>query len=286
MSFLVLCASSGLVFSQTSNVLYPDLYSQYTANMYLVNISYVPSEISTELSAFYKFQQGAFKDVATMSFSAARFFRNEHESVHALRFSVFNEKQGPYISSPRAYAHYAYELSLGEDAKMSAGVAMGFAGMNYTGVSTTGDINVLLPDAATGLVFKYRTLHVGAASQQLLNSKTKPFSGQIELRRYFHFDMGHQLELNDEWTWKYHALYRVLPSMPHEFMLGTSTVFREAIGVGFVARSNGGISVFGEVALDSEKDKLKLILNYNSSFFQLVPSFQNSIEIGLGYVLK
>lgn len=278
--------ASSFAWSQPINALYPDLYSQYDANMYLVNAAYVPNEIATELSAFYKFQQGAFKDVATMSFSAAKFFRNENESVHALRVSVFNEKQGPYISSPRGYAHYAYELPLGEETKLAGGLAMGFAGMNYTGVSTTGDVNVLMPDASSGIVFKFRTLHLGAAGQQLLNSKTKPFAGQIELKRYFHFHIGHELDLNENWKWKYYALYRLLPTIPHETVLGTSVVFREAIGLGSVYRSNGGIALYGEIALDSEKDKLKLIFNYNSSFFQLVPSFQNSIEIGVGYVLK
>jgi len=284
--FLLFSITSSIAWSQTTNVLYPDLYSQYDANMYLVNAAYVPNEIATDLSAFYKFQQGAFKDVATMSFSAAKFFRKENESVHALRISVFNEKQGPYISSPRGYVNYAYELPLGEETKLAGGLAMGFAGMNYTGVSTTGDVNVLMPDASSGLVFKFRTLHLGAAGQQLLNSKTKPFAGQIELRRYFHFHMSHELDLNENWKWKYYALYRLLPLIPNEALVGTSFMFREAIGLGAVCRSNSGIALFGEVALDSEKDRLKLIFNYNSSLFQLIPSFQNSIEIGVGYVLK
>jgi hypothetical protein len=94
------------------------------------------------------------------------------------------------------------------------------------------------------------------------------------------------LDLNENWKWKYYALYRLLPSIQNELLLGASIMFREAIGIGAVYRSNGGISVFGEVALDSEKDRLKLIFNYNSSLFQLIPSFQNSIEIGVGYVLK
>jgi hypothetical protein len=284
--FLFSLSAPCLSWCQLTNVLYPDLYTLYDANMYLVNTAYIPNDTRTDLSAFYKFQIGAFKEVSTLAFSAAKLYRRENESVHSLRLTVFNEKQGPYISSPRAYVNYGYELRLGEETRLAGGLAMGFAGMNYTGVSTTGDVNMLLPDASSGLIFKYKTLHLGAASQQLLNSKTKPFYSQIELRRHYHVHLSHELDLGLHWKWKYYALYRLLPATANELMVGTFLLYSQAIGLGVVMRSNSGISIYGEMALDSKNDRLKIVFNYNSNFFQLVPAFQNSIELGVGYVLK
>lgn len=262
------------------------MYTLYDPNMYLVNPGYIISETNLDLSAFYKFQTGAFKEVSTLAFSAAKTFQNDNDAAHSLRVSVFNEKQGPYISSPRGYASYAYELPIAEETYLGAGLSLGAAGMNYSGVSTTGDINVYMPDGAAGLAFKYRSFHLGAAGLQLLNSQTKPFYGALELKRYYHFHMSHEVELDENWKWKYYALYRLLPSIPNEVLVGTSLFFSNAIGLGTVLRSNSGISVYGELALDDENNRLSLIFNYNSSFFQLIPAFQNSIEVGVGYRLK
>lgn len=270
----------------SSNILYPDLYTLYDANMYLVNAAYVPNETKTDLSAFYKFQTGAFKDVATMSGSAAKLFEANNGGIHSIRLNIFNEKQGPYISGPRANANYAFELPLGSETRLSAGLASGFAGLNYAGVSTTGSLNTYLPDASAGLMFKYRELHLGIAGLQLLNPKTKPFSSQIELPRYYHFHLEHQLQVAENIKWKYYGLYRALPEIKDELLVGTQVLFSEAFGAGAIVRSNAGISIYAELALDSERDRLKILVNYNSSFFELVPKFQDSMELGLGYVLK
>jgi len=218
--------------------------------------------------------------------SAAKLLEANNEGIHSIRITVFNEKQGPYISSPRGNANYAYELPLGSETRLATGIALGFAGMNYTGVSTTGDVNTFLPDASAGLVFKFRELQLGVSGQQLLNAKTKPFTSQIELPRFFHFHMEHQLEVTESIKWKYYALYRAMPSIQDELFIGTQVLFSDAIGAGAIVRSRAGISLYAEFALDSEKDRLKLLVNYNSSFFELVPKFQDSMELGIGYVLK
>lgn len=270
----------------TANILYPDLYTLYEPNLYLINAAYVPHDTHTDLSAFYKFQTGAFKEVATLTCSAAKLFDANNEGIHSIRLNVLNEKQGPYISSPRANVNYAYELPLGSKTRLGAGLATGFAGMSYTGVSTTGSVNSYLPDASAGLIFKYRELHLGIAGLQLFNAKTKPFTSQIELPRYYHFHLEHQLQLAENVKWKYYALYRALPEIKNELLVGMQVLFSEAFGVGAIVRSNAGLSIYAELALDSEKDRLKILVNYNSSFFELVPKFQDSMEIGIGYVLK
>lgn len=271
---------------QQTNVLYPDLYTHYTANMYLVNAAYIPTETRTDLSAYYKFQTGIFKDVSTLSFSAAKVFERENGSCHSLRLIAFNEKQGPYISSPRAYANYGYELSLGEETRLAGGMALGLAGMSYTGVTTTGDATQYYFDASAGVIFKYKMFQLGAAGLQLPNSSSKDLYGKMELRRYYHFHLAHEWQVSSSFQWKYYALCRILPLVPSQWWVGTSITFHEAVGIGCTFRSNAGISLYTEMALDSERDRLKLIFNYNSSFFNLTPSFQNSMELGVGYVLK
>lgn len=270
---------------QQTNVLYPDLYTQYVANMYLVNSAYIPSETRTDLSAYYKFQTGIFKEVSTLAFSAAKLYERDNNSTHSLRLSAFNEKQGPYISSPRAYANYGYELSLSEETKLAGGIAVGIAGMSYTGITSTGDATEYLPDASAGVILKYKTFQFGTAGLQLPNSKTKTIS-QMELKRYYHFHVIHELDLAYNWKWKYYALYRILPLIPDQLWAGSSLTFSDAVGFGATVRSNAGISIFAEFALDSERDRLKFIFNYNSSFFKLAPAFQNSMELGVGYLLK
>jgi type IX secretion system PorP/SprF family membrane protein len=271
---------------QVTNIVYPDLYTMYQANMYLVNPAYVPNEARTDLNAFYKFQVGAFKEVSTMNFSAAKVFRKESGSAQSIRITVLDEKQGPYISSPRGYANYGYELALGEETSLAAGLALGFVGQNYSGVSTTGSTNFYLPDASAGLLFKWKQFNIGMASQQLLNSKTNTFYSQLELKRYYHFHLQHQVELGMNLKWNYYGMYRLFGTIPNELLVGTSLLLHDAIGLGVAVRSNSGISLYSEFMLDSERDRIKIIFNYNSPFFQLIPAYQSSIELGVGYVFK
>ncbi|MBC7388716.1 MAG: hypothetical protein H7329_05870, partial [Opitutaceae bacterium] len=79
--------------------------------------------------------------------------------------------------------------------------------------------------------------------------------------------------------------YRLLPLTPNEILIGTSILFKNSVGLGTVFRSNAGLSVYTELALDSEKDQLKLLFNYNTSFFKSHSSYQNSIELGIKYMV-
>jgi hypothetical protein len=273
------------VWCQQTNAIYPDLYTLYDANMYLANPAYIPEHARADIAAFYKFQTGIFKEVSTLNFSAAKLYERTNKSIHSLRLTLFNERQGPYISSPRAYFNYGYELSLGKETRLAGGLAIGLAGMGYNGASTTGDATEFLPDLGTGIMFKYKTLQLGIAGLQLPNAHAKTVYG-MQLKRYYHFHVAQDLELSEHLKWRYYALYRALYGIPNQIWLGTSIMFKNTIGLGLVMRSNAGISVYTEIALDIDNDRFKCIFNYNSSFFKLSPSFQNSMELGLGYVLK
>ncbi|MBC7388221.1 MAG: type IX secretion system membrane protein PorP/SprF [Opitutaceae bacterium] len=270
---------------QLTNVISPDLYSRYDVNMYMVNAAYLPDNAKTDLTAYYKFQTGEFTEVATLTCSAAKLYTQKNNSVHSIRLTASNEKQGPYISSPRGYANYALEVPLGETVKLAVGVAGGFISMHYTGVSAAGNINFFLPDASAGSVLKWNRLQFGFAGLQLLNSKARPYAGQLEAKRYYHVHISDESDLDINWKWKYYGLYRILPLIPDEFLVGSSIFYRERIGIGSIYRSNSGISLYTEFSLDSETDRINITFNYNSSFFKLVPAFQNSIELGVGYVL-
>ena len=254
--------------------------------MYLVNPGYISNDYQAELLSYNKFLTGDLQEVATLGFSAAKIFRRDNESAHLARLSVLNEKQGPYISSPRASANYAYELPLAEEMFLSGGVAAGVSGMNYTGVSSTGAVNVFLPDASAGLVFKFRKLQLGIAGLQLPDSKTKPYYAQLVFNRYYHFHFRHQLELNENWNFHYFSLYRLLPKSKNEFLAGGSIAFMRTIELGAIVRSNAGLSVFGEAALDSENNRLSIIFTYNSPSYRIKTSALNSIELGVGYQIK
>jgi len=265
--------ASSLALGQ-ANGYYPDILSTYFFQMANANPGYIPKEGIADFNAGYKFRTGAFKDIATFSFSGARFFRTENENTHTLRILINNEQQGPFINTPRAYLNYAYELKVGEESFLYAGTAVGLAGIYYS---------VMLPDGSLGLGIRYKSISLGLSSYQLLNSEASPMLARFRLARYYQSNFEAEKEYGNDWKLKGYALYRLFPETTDELNVGGSALYSEAFIFGAMYRNLFGLGWFAGFYIDSGKDKLILSFTYNSPVLSRVPGLQNSMEIGLGF---
>jgi hypothetical protein len=282
-SLFILVSFHGLC--QVSSIMYPDLYSAYQINLALINPSYIPSEVRGDFNAGYRFQTGPFKQISTLVFSGAKVKHNENGSAHVYRVLLSDEKQGPYITTPRGYANYGYQLPLSERVNVSAGAAFGVVEKYYSGTTASGNINTFLPDGSAGLTLKSEKLELGVSGQQLLNSKTKSLASDIVFQRFYQFHGAFDLPLGENARWKSNALYRLLPQAQDDWIIGTSVYIGDLVGLGVMTRSNYQLSFYTELIMDSEDDRLRVFINYNSNFISPYSYTRNSLEFGVGYAL-
>jgi hypothetical protein len=273
----------GAAFAQSANY-FPDFLSAYFYNMASVNPGYIPTEGKADFAAGYKFRTGAFKDISTLSFSAAKYFRNESGSAHAARISGGNEQEGPYINSPKAYLNYAYSLPLAEHTHLFAGLAFGTAGIYFSAPSAT--TSLLLPDGSIGLGLHHRGISLGASSYQIFNNQVSPLLATIRFARYYQLYLNAEKELGIDWKLRSYFLWRILPKTRNEASLALSLTYLDVLVFGTAFKNDVGLSFFGSCYIDTEKDRLLLSFAYNSAFISTYPGLQNSMEISLGFLVR
>lgn len=268
------------------NDTYPDLYSAYFNNLALVNPAFVPEEGRVELLATYKNRTGPFRKIATYSFTGGRFFRKENESVHAARIIFWNEREGPYIQKPRAYANYAYQLPLSEKISLSAGLAVGFAQVAFSAPSATGTGSAILPDGALGLMLKGKKLSVGVSSLQVFDSGAEAIQATVRLRRHYNLFLSAEKNLSPALAIKGYVLGRYLPSANHNADVALEFAIKEAFSFGCSAKYRQGLAFFASFNINTGKDRLLLNFAYNSPLLSKNNTLLNSMEVTLGYVIN
>ncbi len=271
------------VFAQ-SNFYYPNYFTAYYQNMSQITPAHVSEEGKAEFTSGYKSLTGAFRKISSYYFTGARAFRKKNDRVHVTRIQFYNEHEGSYISSPRAYANYAYQIPLGDNLKLFSGLALGLAGLYYSAPTTT-QSSFMLPDGSIGLGLKSNWFEIGGSAFQILNETFQPVANMVTMKRYYHVYTSVQKEWPSDWKLKGYALVRTMPEMAQEYFGAVSISYSHHFIFGASMKYGAGVSMFALFGLESNEDRLQLLLNYNSPLFSLIPAYQSNLEIGLAYVL-
>ena len=268
-----------------SNAVYPDLLSAYFYNMASIHVGYIPTNGTADFAVGYKFHEGQLKKVNTLSFAGAKVFRSNKGNAQAIRVLGYNEQNGPYISSPKGYLNYAYEVKLGEESHLFAGIALGAAGIYFSAPTFSG--STWMPDGSLGVGFRFRTLSAGASTLQMFNSGSSQLGDTYRLGRFYHFYAAVEQELGLDWKCNGYALWRKLGSSGDDLGAALSITAREVFTLGTSLRYKAGMSFFTAFHIDAGENKLLLSLNYNAApIFTSLPTWQNSFEISVGYTLE
>lgn len=270
-------------YSQTSYNYYPVFFSSFSQSKYLISPSYIPEKEKLELASNYRSLFGAFKKIATYSFSAARIFELSKNKRHAFRLNFYNEKEGSYINSPRFSANYALELPLTSQWKLTTGISIGLAGVYYS-VPTIDEKSGMLPDGSLGIGTTYKNWEAHINSSQIFNASQNYRS--LKLSRYYQTIVVKKIPINESWQSKTQLVFRFLPESKNDTQLGTGICYKQIFEFGSTYKLNSGLSFYTLYDLCYDNDLIKVYIFYNSSAFKLNPKWQNSIELGFSYRLK
>lgn len=271
--------------SAKDNVYFPSFFNSYFFNKYQLSPSYMPKDVRLELSGNYRSLLGELKKISAYSFSAARVFGSDNSQQHALRVSLYNEREGSYISSPRGYLGYAFRQKLNEDATIFSGINLGFAGIYYS-APTISQSSVMLPDGAVALGGSWKGLLVDVSMHQIFNSSKNILGSPLVLERYYHMHASYQKDLGPTWQSNTYTLYRFFPSISPEWLMATSLAYKEAFSLGVSYKYHSSLSFFTALDLKNERDHVQLFFNYNSAAFKLAPAWQSGVELGLNYWMR
>lgn len=263
---------------------FPDLASSYIYAMSSADPTYVPTEGRADFAANYKFRTGAFKDISTFNFSAARIIRHENESTQTIRVLLNNEQEGPYINTPKLLLNYVYSLRIAENTQLFSGLALGGTGLYFSAPSAT--TSVLMPDGTLGVGISHRKVSLSFSSFQLFNTKVNPLLSTIRFARYYHLNFMAQKDLGIDWKLNMYSLWRMLPDVRDEASATFVLEYMDALGLGSAYKNNAGMSFLCMFRVNTGEDKLLFSFVYNTPVFSPLPRFNNSMELCVGYLFQ
>lgn len=269
-------------FTKAQTLIYPDVFSSYSINKAVLTPSYIPVKPKYILSGIYKFKLGnANLSLFDANFSIVSERTNKHKQL--FRVSLHNEKEGPYISSPRGYLNYAYLINFSEVSKLSIGVAFGFVSKIFSAPSSTGKGNLTLPDGNIGLTYTYRSFQTHLAIYQLLGSKGKAIKNTLKLKSYYQLYMEKSFDINDAWKIKPQFLLRVLPEVTNQFIGGFSLIYKKQIALSSVYTRYRGVAFQAQIKIDNNYLPFTIGVLYNSSLLSQSPVWVDSMELGYNF---
>lgn len=277
MLFLLCC------YTKAQTPLYPDIYSSYAINKVVLTPSYIPTVGKYGMSGVYKFKPGE-SNIALYDMSAVLVSNLENSNKQVFRISFYNEKEGPYITSPRGYGNYAYQVAISQNTMLSAGVALGFVSKQFSAPSATGIGNAFMPDANAGLSLQWKQFHSSIAMYQLFQSEGKAIDAKLKLNSYYQFYVNQVVVLNELWQLKPQVLLRVLPQVTNQWLGGISLGYKKQLEVASIYTQRRGVAFQAIVKIDNTYLPISISVLYNSGLLSQTPVWLNSMEIGVDYI--
>jgi hypothetical protein len=262
---------------------YPDFFSSYFFNTYVINPSYISENVSFTLNSYYKFREGSFSDINTFFAGGEKIIYSDRSYTHGIRLMVFNEKEGQYISRPKAYINYAVEIPVTSDTRICSGLSAGISSANFTAPSGSG--NVILPDGTAGAGLKIRKYYAGISSSQIFNSEGVAIRAPVKLQRFYNFQVEGEQQLSAFFSVKEYFLWRSLPYFRDMWNLSVLLNVKEAAGAGITYKGFQGFSFPAYLRINPSGNSLQLTFTYNSNLMTNTSAWNESFEIGLKYIV-
>lgn len=286
-------------------------YSQYMFNSMVINPAYAGYRETLNISLLHRDQWTGFTGAPkTQSFIADGAF-TANKNV-GLGIAVVNDKFG-LLGQSSAYLNYAYRLPVGNEARLSFGIAAGVAqyridngaavvenpdDLNFNG----GNENNFGPDGKFGIHFSNEKLYAGISVTNLLARAVKyeSLNGTVAKQgRHFFLTGGYLVNLNEDLKLKPSFLLKEDLKGPANLDVNTFLLVKEMIWVGGSYRT--GVNLWKNNSLNSATinqnsivgaveflvaQKFRLGYAYDYSLGGLKSSADGSHEISLGLVLN
>lgn len=260
---------------------YPDQFSSYYLNPSIINPAFFSDSGSFEALIQNKLRRGQYKDISTFSATIQKTFNRNGNNWHSGRLTFQNEKEGPYISIPRAYGTYGVKVQIKKNTSILVGTSVGFINPNFS--TPTKTINTNLFDGSVGVILKYKKKSLGISSNQIFGTLLNS-NNSIKLKQFYTTNYDDNFMLNENLDLNTRLLCSFYPDIPSLFNVSTSLLFRKTLEGGLGYKSKHGIFFsFTVIANKQTNHPIKISTIYNSNIFNKQNSISESVEIILAY---
>jgi hypothetical protein len=108
----------------------------------------------------------------------------EKKTGHSSGLVVHSEYETELLKRSRVYFRYAWQTSISENLKLSAGASLGFFNYTVRGTSSSGDISAFAPTGDMGLWLHGKKFNTGLSFDQFLRGEITPVNNTFILARY------------------------------------------------------------------------------------------------------
>lgn len=266
---------------QTISNYMPDYYtSSILEHNALMNPAWVDEFSKASLGSLYKSRTGLLNEVSSMTAYGDLSITPLRTINQSIRAIFQNEKEGPYISSPKFYGNYAIRLPITDDIFLYTGIALGISSLSFTAPSGMGKASV--PDGSIGGIFKYKKTEIGTAAYQIFNNSSIVINSSLVFRRYYQFYVQSEKDLSASVSIKGHLFWR--PQAMYDLASTTALLcYKEIISAGILYQYRRGTSFLTSFHLNKDNNPIIVNLSYNSLLFNTLSISTGSFEIGLQY---
>ena len=221
---------------------YPVQFDQFENSYPFTNPGYIGQNGPLGINLGSQFTGNTGGQVAT--FFSTLSFRVQNEKKGNPQFiglTVYNDQQGPKISSTRLYGMYDITIALEDSLTLTGGLAGG--GFAYTIEPTSGPVatagnTALAPDAKAGLWLQANEAYLGISLNQAFNNNLTPFRVPIQLERHFNFSAGKTVNINKELAIRGAGNLRTGPHIEMQGILSAKIEIGQNLAAGFAYQVN------------------------------------------------
>lgn len=273
------------VFAQNTQQ-YPDFVRGWQQTEALINPGAFTLDSSyASVYALQKIRTGPLKKIGFKT-ALAELKAIKNQGVHSFRVILYSETEGPFISRPRWYGNYAYQMRLSNDFNVGLGVAYGYV-QNRFEAPTALNGNNTVSDGAIGLKVKYKELEFGASVLQLFNNAILTGSEvSLELTQYASFTTLYAINLTEKYRLVPAVNYRYLPEGKDDVLLTLEMVYNQYYAFGIIQEISKGVSFYLKSTRLFKDLPLSFLFLYKTPLFANTPNSFNNYEIGVGYSLN
>jgi hypothetical protein len=264
--------------------LYPDNFLNSSTVKTWVNPSLIVSDsVDYEVNLASKNRINTLGNVAINQLDAGLFF-GKLKYNQQLKVLLLNEKEGPYISRPRAYFNYAIRLPINKETELALGTSFGFASSFIDASAISSNSNFLAPDASLGISMRHNNLELGLSSMQFLNNTITSEVYAQKLRRYYHLHSSYTFVLQNNYALKVLGLYRYYSDLANQYNLGLVVQKRELFEAGALYQNINGFSAFAQYSFVFDKQKINCGLTYNTGLFSVSRTVNQGFELAINFL--
>lgn len=261
--------------------LYPDQFSSFFYNKSFINPAYFPENGESEILLQSKLRSGIHSDISTFGASIQKTFGDENRQLHSVRVSLFNEKEGPYISTPRGYVSYGININIKDDLSLAAGVSLGMVNPNYNTPSRA--VSTIIIDGAAGAILRYKQTQIGLSCNQLFNNASTD-NRAFNLSRFYGLYIDQSFKVSPFLNLKGQVLILYYTDIPTQFNGAISGYYKQLFDFGVGYRNTSGSYLFSTIKINPESQHpLSVGALYNSTFLSTVQVLGASFELFLKY---